>query len=337
MGIFSLVFLTLMAQALPRSEKFSYPEQRFLAKGVEKIQILGVNGHIKLTGRPGKSYRLKIRHSKNKVSQDWSLSVDRRGSTLVLEVSSAAYGAQWRAHVRKELWPDFDIQLEGPAKPTIVSWRAGEMDFVKWKAPVEASQVEGKVSVREGGGEYALQLGQSDLNVDGFAGSLTVKGERGQVRVAKVTGPVNLNWIAGGVEMKSIVGDGKVDATRGDLRLKAVTGRWVVNWADGKARVEDFSGSLKAEGQGTAWSIGGSAFREVEVKSGSGAVLWERNKGGARVFLTSTSGEISGLKLPPLIDPEGRKVSEFAIGKRPLAQVFIRTESGAIRFQQNYP
>lgn len=315
MGIFALALFVFFAQA----EKFTYPQQRLLAKGVEKIQIIGVNGQVKLTGRAGKSYRLRVRHTKNKTSQDWSLSVDRRGDTLVLEVFSVAYGAQWRAHVRKELWPEFDIQLDGPPKPVAVSWRAGEMHVGNWTAPLEASKVEGKVRIRQGGGSYSLHLGESDVDVEDWAGELRVRGERGRVSIAKLTGELTLNWRSGDVLVKSLVGRGQLDVGQGMVRIEGMKGR------------------LQAEGQGATWTLADSQFDEVEIQSESGPVHWEKNKGGAKVFLTSNSGEIRGLKLAPILDSEGRKVSEFAIGKKPYAQVFVRTESGPIHFRQKYP
>lgn len=315
MGIFALVLVTLFA----RAEKFSYPQQRFLAKGVEKIQIIGVNGQVKLTGRAGKSYRLRVRHSKNKTSQDWSLFVDRRGNTLVLEVFSVAYGAQWRAHVRKELWPEFDIQLEGPPKPVAVSWRTGDMEFHRWSAPVEASQVDGRVRVREGSGTYSLHMGETEVDVEGLNGSLTVRGERGRVRIAKLTGDLRLNWLSG------------------DVNVSAVNGNAHLDVGQGRVRIEGRGGKLQGEGKSAAWTLARSQFRDVEIQSESGPVIWEKFLGGAKVFLTSDRGEIRGLKLPPLLDSEGRKVSEFAIGKKPYAQVFVRTETGPIHFRQKYP
>ncbi len=329
-SLFTFIFCGVMAQA----SKVSYPEQKLRALGVEKLQISGVKGHVKLTGRPGKTYRLKVRHSKGKKWQDWSLSVDRQGSTLVFEVSSAAYGKQWRAHVRKELWPEFDVSIEGPAIPVSVSWREGDLEFSNWAAPVEASQVKGRVSVKDGGGNYTLLLGASDVTVDGLAGDLRLKGDHGRVRIVKLTGQLTVHWVSGDMEIKKTVGDGKIESTTGKLRLSACKGDWDIHLSRGHVDIDSCSGNLKAEGDSAEWRLSKSPLSEVEIKSLSGPVRWDWKEGGAKVFLTTDKGQISGLKIPSILDRDGRKVSEVTLGSKPFAQVFVRTQSGAIHFQQ---
>jgi hypothetical protein len=118
--------------------KYTYPEQKLSANGIEKIEISGVKGAVKLVGRPGKVYRLKVRHSRGKKFEDWSLAIDRRESILVLEVSSAVYGAQWRKHVRQDQWPEFDVELSGPSVPATISWKEGQLEYSKWSNDLES-------------------------------------------------------------------------------------------------------------------------------------------------------------------------------------------------------
>lgn len=301
-----------MAQA----SKVSYPEQKLSKKGIDKLRISGVKGHVKLTGRPGKVYRLKVRHSKGKKWQDWMLSVDRQGKALVLEVFSVAYGKQWRAHVAREHWPEFDVQIEGPAVPATVSWREGEMEIAKWAAPVNASLIKGKISVREAIGDYDLQAGRADVTIDEMGGNLSLKGDSGHVRVTRLSGNLDLNWVDGDVELNKIVGEGNVYVERGLCEIK------------------QFVGKLRAEGDSAKWRLSRSQLNDVEIKSHSGGVDWDWKEGGARVFLTSDKGEILGRKPGSILDGEGRKVSEFTVGKRPFAQVFVKTKSGPIHFRQ---
>lgn len=324
----------LLCGVMARAEKVGYPEQKLLAKGVERLEISGVKGHVKLSGRPGKVFRFKVRHSKSRKFQDWSLSVDRRGSALVFEVFSVAYGPQWRSQLTKDLWPEFDVEIEGPSTPAVVSWREGELEFVRWSAPIEATQVNGRVSVKNGAADYRLDVGQSDVNIDGLAGKLSIKGDRGSVRVSDLTGSLDLNWIRGDLDLKRLVGDAVVESSEANLRLRSCKGDWDIRIHKGQVAIDDCSGKLKAEGDRTAWSVRRSSISDAEIKSGDGPVRWDWKAGGAKVFLTSNSGSISGPKIRFGLDREGRKVSEFVVGRKPFAQVFVKTQSGPIHFQQ---
>lgn len=328
-----LLVSALLWCTLAHGEKYAYPEQKIRARGIQDIQISGVKGHVKVKGHAGKSYRLRVRHSKSKRYEDWSLAVDRRGGTLYLEVSSAAYGAQWRKIVRRDQWPEFDVELIGPSKPITVAWREGKIEFLNWTADVESSHLKGALTVREGVGNYNLQTGEGDVNIEKLAGDLTLKGDTGDVSIGEVTGAVNMSWLSGQVLLTSVSGGGTLNVNDSELKVASCQGDWTINMARGKADIERCSGKLQAEGESAAWRLRASHDLETEIKSLSGPVDVEWKSGGAKVFLTSDTGSIAAPKTKAKTDPQGRLVAEFKVGAKPFAQVFVKTQSGRIIFK----
>lgn len=324
-----LIFLSTSAFGA----KYTYPEQKMGARGIEKIEISGVKGAVKLTGQSGKVYRLKVRHSRGKKYEDWSLAVDRQGSTLVLEVSSAAYGAQWRKHVRQDEWPEFDVELIGPPVPAVVSWKEGQLEYSKWSANLESSHLRGDVTVEQGVGRYELHTGSGDIRIKKLAGDLKIKGESGEVSVEEVTGVVELNWLTGDIRLKGVSGGGRIDVNESRFALGSCSGEWFLAVARGKAEISRCTGNLTASGQSTAWKLSALDGLEAEIKSGDGPVTVEWKKAGAKVFLTSNSGSISGPRVQSKLDSEGRRVAEFTVGQKPFSAVFVKTESGPILFK----
>lgn len=313
--------------------KYTYPEQKIAAGGVEKIEISGVKGAVRLKGRAGRAYRLKVGHSRGKKFEDWSLAVDRRGNILVLEVSSAVYGAQWRKHVRQDKWPEFDIELSGPPVPARVSWKEGKLEYFKWTADIDSSHLRGDILIEGGGGHHNLHTGTGDIRVTKLAGDIKIQGETGNIEVDQVSGRVGLSWLAGNVRIKSVLGGGELDLNESRLKIDKCRGEWSIKLQRGLAEIDQCSGKLMASGESAAWKLRNSEELDTEIKSADGPVAVNWKKGGAKVFLTSTNGSIEGPKVQSKLDSEGRRVAEFTVGQKPFSPVFVKTESGPILFK----
>ncbi len=86
MGLLPLIFLSSVVTA----EKFVYPAQSVPAAGLKELKISGVRGRLILKGQSSKTFKVKVSHSNHKRFEDWSLSVERQGNALMLEVSNAS-------------------------------------------------------------------------------------------------------------------------------------------------------------------------------------------------------------------------------------------------------
>src|SRR5665213_3067525 len=155
-NLLSLLMICVAFAAVPKAvektgasaEKESYHVQKNSIKSVTDIKIVGVKGHLKMRGIPhARSLSLFVQHSKGRKYDDWHLSVERRGNTIFLEVFNVAYGKQWKNQVREELWPEFDIEMNGASLPVVVGWREGNLEFSNWTASLEVSFLKGDAKI----------------------------------------------------------------------------------------------------------------------------------------------------------------------------------------------
>lgn len=329
----SILFSSALA-----AQKVSYPPQDIVLKNVTQVRIVGVRGSLTLKENPASRFkdklRLSVKHTKDRKSDDWYLSVERRGHTLFIEVFSTAYGKEWRKQVKQEKWPEFDLHLEGAARDTTISWREGDLKFIDWANDLDVSFLKGVVEFNGGKGQVKLQAVRADVKVDGQSGPLTIQGESGAVKMNAVTGNVKLNWLSGDLDFARCEGQFKIEGREAQLNVRASGGEWYIDLPKGNAEVQGFRGLLKATGGESKWMIEALGGADVTVSSEAGAVSVKRPPGQIKVFLTSLSGEIAA---PPEFTAktlDGSRIVEGvqnAEGKGTLGQLFVKTRSGAIR------
>ena len=313
MSLFPLIVSSLAAQVAV-ADKFAYPPQKLSAAGIHEIRVSGVKGRLTVKGNSSSYFKIKVSHSKNKRFEDWSLSVERQGEVLVMEVFNVALGAQWRSLVRAELWPEFDIEIEGPSVPAVVSWREGHLTFVNWKSDLEAAYLNGRFNASGMRGTLKLQAVDGQIKISNFEGTLNLKGEKGRVELSRIRGPVEFSWV------------------HGVLRGDNLNGPLILDMPDGNALLSRLSGKVKAKGGSSEWDLAASAPSDIEISTDSGPVKI-RWSGGAKMFLTSATGAISVPKPFRVETRDGVKVVEAIKEMQPRGEVFVRTQSGKISWQ----
>jgi hypothetical protein len=321
----------------PVPEKYTYPVQKISTKGVRDIKIIGVRGRLKLHGiAHAKSLSLKVQHSQGRKFEDWHLSVERRGKTLLLEVFNVAYGREWKHQVKQELWPEFDIELEGMSLPTTVAWREGSLDFQNWDGNLEVSFLKGEARVSGGKGKISLEPVDAAVSVREHHGPLDIKGQQGRVSLVRDQGEIKLNWLSGNIFLDDCRGQIAVESAAADVTVHGGKGELALQMGRGEAKIMGFSGAVQGKGDQAKWELAASAPADVNITTGTGAVGVNWLTGGAKVFLTSTHGSIQFTKgkFLKVGDREGRRVVEGVKTAKSMGQVFIRTDSGQIRWRQ---
>lgn len=323
--------------ALPKaSDMYAYPVQKISVKGLADIKIIGVRGKLKLQGQSrAKFLSLKVQHSRSRKYDDWHLSVERRGKTLFLEVFNVAYGKQWKNQVREELWPEFDIELSGSSLPASVGWREGTLQFLNWSADLDVSFLKGEAKVIGGTGALTLQPVQANVEIRARTGKVAVLGESGVVQLSGNHGDLNLNWLSGKIALLNCRGKLRVESRNSELSVNGGQGEFEMLLGQGHARIGGFAGTILGKGDEAKWDFVGSAPLDLNITTSSGPVGVEWKNGGAKVFLTSQRGPIQFKpgKFLKVGDREGHKVVEGVKMAKSMGQVFIRTESGMIRWQ----
>ena len=227
----------------------TYPAQIFSAKGVRRIVVSGARGRVVVRGRANANYSLKVGHVGQTHGQDdWGLSVERRGDTLVLEVFSTAIGREWATLLERdrsgtERWPTFDLELNGPAVPVVIGWREGEVDVAAWPAAIDATLLSGRVTVNATA-KLNLQLGRGTAAITNVAGGARVLGENGRLTMDDVRGPSTVDWFSGSIELRGIRGDLNLSANDAAVNAFDGGGIWALDVRRGRARVAGFSGVL---------------------------------------------------------------------------------------------
>jgi DUF4097 and DUF4098 domain-containing protein YvlB len=330
------LLLALILNTAQATEKYSYPVQKISIKNAHDIKIIGVKGHLKMRGVPhAKSLSLKVQHSKGRKFEDWHLSVDRRGNTIFLEVFNTAYGNQWRHEVREDLWPEFDIELEGASLPATVGWREGKLEFKNWNSPLEISFLKGEAQIRGGKGQLDLEPVDAKVSVQGHSGAVNIKGESGRVSLADNQGELALNWLNGNVRLENCRGELRVETRTADVRVHNGSGELSLRMGQGHAQISGFDGIIDGKGDQAKWDLAARAPADLNITTSTGPVGVEWLKGGAKVFLTSTRGAIQfpSNRFLKSEDREGRHVVQGLKSAKTMGQVFIRTESGPISWR----
>ena len=300
--------------ALLHADKFSYPAQNLSSTGIQNLKVSGVKGRLILRDKPqAKAFTIQVSHTRK--MEDWGLSVERQGAALVLEVYNTALGPQWRQLVRAEAWPEFDVTIEGPSIPALISWREGKLEFKGWRKKVEASLMKGEVRSERGGEDWDLQVLEGRVLVRGHDGRFLLKGERGNIDLADLRGAVVVRWHEGEILADNIRG--------GAAEIETSSGRISLNRA---------TGPIKISAGGAAVNVRGQAPSEIEVVTDSGPVNLKWT-GGIKFFLTTKTGKVVVPKVFHVESRDGVKVVEGSLAKPPRGQVFVRTNSGAIWWQ----
>ncbi len=323
------LFIAGLASLAPAAQKTSYPAHRMSAEGIKEIRVSGVKGKLVLKAREAKLYTIKVNHTKGKKGEDWHLSVERQRDALVIEVFSTEYGREWRNQVRRESWPEFDIELEGPSQPATLAWREGAIEVANWKSALEVSFLKGPFTAAGMRAALKVQAVDSDVRVRDHRGALDIKGENGSVEIRGVEGATKFHWVQGRVLFDRTSGEIEIDQTGGDLRVRGGSGVLNAKMASGKAEVESFKGKIKAEGD-SRWSLTAAAPSEVEVLGKTNDVTMKWRSGGVKLFLSTAKGKIEAPASMPVEVRGGIRVVEVDIEPKPKGQVFLRTDTGKI-------
>ncbi len=314
MGISAVLIFVFSFSAW--ADKFAYPPQKISAAGIHQIKISGVKGHLILREKATKFYRIRVMHSKAKQFEDWNLSMDRVHDALVLEVFNVAYGPQWRKLVRQELWPEFDIEIEGPSVPVLAGWREGRVDISGWRKAIELSFLKGRVSSEHTSGTLKLETVDANVAIKDHQGALDLRGEKGNVELQRVKGRAKIAWLDG------------------DLKGENLKGEYNIEWQSGSAGLKEVNAKVKAKSSGADWKLSARAPSEVEISTDKGAVdiKW-LGRGGVKLFLSSISGKIKAPKAYQVESRDGGAVVEASRVGKPKGEAFVRTRSGAISWQ----
>ena len=271
--------------------------------------------------------------------------------------------AQQKVEARRSASADALVEIENPAGSVrVIGWDRGEV-LVNGDLGAGASGLDFTGSgsrIRVGvdternphGVSSALEVhvpAKSRLQIESFAGSITVEGVSGTVSAETVNGSINVTGQAREIEAESVNGSVQVSGASTHTKAESVNGSVVVRGASGdldastvngrlevsggsfeRAHLETVSGSLAFDG-----ALASGASLEAETVSGS--VTLALPAGVAADFSISTfSGSVENAFGPPaarVSEHTPEKELEFSTGGGG-ASVSVHTLSGSVTLRK---
>jgi len=134
-----------------------------------------------------------------------------------------------------------------------------------------------------------------DLNIEGVALAVDIRGTEGQIEVTTVHGPITVHGGRGSVAVESVNGAIHVEGAQGDLEVTGVAGGITILNCTGDVYAESFGGSMTLEG---------ITSTDVEAATVAGTLRFEGSiADGGRYSFGSHGGQI-WLTLPANINAQ---------------------------------
>jgi DUF4097 and DUF4098 domain-containing protein YvlB len=122
------------------------------------------------------------------------------------------------------------------------------------------------------------------LTIHGHSTDVSVRGVKGEVEIATMSGDLVIDNAASRVEFESVSGDVQVSRVQGDLRGEAMSGEIDITDVAGEVEVETVSGDL---------TLRNVRSRYVRAETVSGSVEFDgRTEAGGRYDFASHSGDV---------------------------------------------
>jgi Putative adhesin len=280
-----------------------------------------------------------------------------------LALSAPPARAQQKVEARRSASADALVEIENPAGSVrVIGWDRGEVTVTgDLGAGASGLDFTGSGSrIRIGvdternphGVVSALEIhvpAKSRIQVESFAGSITVSGVNGTVSAETVNGSVSIDGQAREISAESVNGSVQVSSASTHTKAESVNGSVTVRGASGdldastvngrlevsggsfeRAHLETVSGSLSFEGGLTS-----GATLEAETVSGSVTIVLPASV-GADFSLSTFSGSVDNAFGPPptrVSQHTPEKELEFSTGGGG-ASVSVHTLSGSITLRK---
>jgi DUF4097 and DUF4098 domain-containing protein YvlB len=173
-------------------------------------------------------------------------------------------------------WSRNDVRIQGTSEH-------GQIRLETTPSHIEI----GTRSVRGQSGETRVEVNVPEgtrLTVASSSGDVAVRGVKGEVDVATMSGDLEIDNATSRVSFESVSGDVQVSRIQGDLRGEAMSGEIDVTDVTGEVEIETVSGDL---------TMRNVQSRYVRAETVSGSVEFEgRTESGGRYDFASHSGDV---------------------------------------------
>lgn len=113
-----------------------------------------------------------------------------------------------------------NLEIQGPARETTVSWGHGEVIIDKWSAPIEVAGQNLQVKITGGEGPVKVYANHGKADIKGRRGAVTIEGAELNTNIEGNDGALWLGGRTGGVNVTGSKGNVEYSSFQGPLNIK---------------------------------------------------------------------------------------------------------------------
>lgn len=321
-----------------REVKFKdYPLE--ISRG-DRLTIQGVRGSVRLipakAGQPAVLRARKILPDATKPSakahfEALSFAVRREGGVVMIEPKGPTGRQDWiEWSVAGQ--PELSLEIDAPSTATEVHFHSGSVSAAGWKDQLMVSLQDGKILASDGEGAFRATLLRGEIKVEkqkgpveieSHAAKVTVLSSEGSVQVHNFSGESVVSAVKGEVSLRSKAGAATVSKVDGGLDFDNGRGHFEGTAIDGSVRGQNDDGTVSIQ-------LSGEADVSIETQDGPIAV---KPAGGAGVLLKLATEE-GNIYAPASVNVpkvSGPKSVVARLDGAPKGVIVLRSKRGTIR------
>ena len=152
-----------------------------------------------------------------------------------------------RGEISVRSWDEPQIRVAG--KKTIKSWNENDAQHIASAVSVEVVKNGNGYEIRpvNAGGDSRVSV-DMDISVPKKA-ALTIRGEKGDVRVSDMAMPVSVTTTTGDVQIRDTGGDVAIETRKGDVKVSDTKGNVKLSGHGGEVNISGATGGLTIDGE----------------------------------------------------------------------------------------
>lgn len=271
-----------------------------IARG-ERLIVQGVRGQVRLIPlAAGRTPVVRVRKvladsAKSGASERFdalSFTVRRDAGMVIVEPRGPNTRQEWIDWSRPGQ-PELFIEVEAPSTPAEVHFHSGTVTANGWRESLAVSLQDGRLTVIDGDGGVRATILRGEIKIDKERGNVEIESHAAKVAVSNVTGHVRVHSFAGETTVSSVKGDVVVRSKTGAVNLAKLDGALEFDNGRGRFEATGVDGAVRGLNDDGMVTIQLAGEADVSIESQDGPVAVKPAGGmGALLKLSTEEGQI---------------------------------------------
>jgi hypothetical protein len=295
-----LILISASNRAIAKEIKFN--DLIFEATDLQKIDIIGAKGTIKLVPAKAANAQKLVIHARKIVddkksgsADSWNFSAKREEKTIKIEVRGP--DSVTAIEEMKQPSVEFYFEVEAPSSLAVeISLRTGLVSVLAWNAPLNMSVIDGMINVAQctssvriqnQSGEIKISNQKGRLDIDSMKAKIFISDSEGSLRIKNFAGENTIQNVSSSIHVQSKLGSTHITKSQGSIELEN---------GKGSFNILDFNGSIHGQNEDGAITAKLLGDVDVAVDSLTGPMSFKLpEKSAAYAKLQSDEGLLAGL------------------------------------------